>query len=123
MILEYSIPARFGIGVGILCNMGGFVATNLRAPHGVILACGVAGMLFTGMGCVNYARAKGHNPLLGLLGLLPPFGAAGLLVVCVLPDKKRDAEPDSAAKNPVSNKPKAGVPPKNAEGGQHGKQG
>jgi len=98
MITEYRIKGSLGIACGMLCHHGGFIATNLGTPRSVAFgAYGVATLVLT-YGCVNYARAKGYSPLLGLLnllglvGLLHPssvlmLGFSGLVIVCALPDR------------------------------------
>ncbi len=50
------------------------------------IALGIVANLVTGFGCMNYAKAKGRNALLGVFGALPPFGMIGLALVSILRD-------------------------------------
>lgn len=124
MILEYSIPGRAGMGLGMGLNLLGMAIYNLyefsvhkadvaklhahqhlllhpethqilthsisghsHVPVWLYSTVAIVANIVTGFGCMNYAKAKNQNPLLGILGAIPPFGMIGLAIVCILPDK------------------------------------
>ncbi len=88
MILEYSIPARLGIGISILINLGGLIESSSHASQHLMIGTEILALAFSGVGSILYSISKGYSGLIGLLGFLPPYGAPGLLVVCLLKDRK-----------------------------------
>lgn len=98
MITEYRIKGSLGIGTGLLANVAGFLAANFHAPSAVVWSIALPAMALTGYGCINYARAKGHSPLLGALGFVPFFylWVIGLVMVCLLPDLVPEEKPSEA---------------------------
>lgn len=86
MITEYRIKGSLGIACGMLCHLGGFIAINLKAPVVTGYIAQTAATLILTYACVNYVRAKGYSPLLGLPALIPS-GFVGLVIACILPDR------------------------------------
>ncbi len=70
----------------MLCHLGGFAAINLGAPRSAGYVAQAAATLILTYACVNYVRAKGYSPLLGLPALIPS-GLVGLVIACILPDR------------------------------------
>lgn len=90
------------IGVG-LCTMwvGGDMA---REPEFVLqgLCTGAAGWSILIAGCVLFAKAKGHSPWFGLLGVL---GLLGPLILFFFPDRTEPAADQPWAPQPGSPRP------------------
>ena len=59
----------------------------------IILVVGV--IIYLG-GCMKYAEAKGHSMLVGLVGLL---SCIGLLVLVMLPDRRRSSSLNLAVRH------------------------
>ena len=60
------------------------------APRPLALTLLAGATVALTFGCTNYARGKGFSPLIGLTAIVPPLG---LVVVSLLPDRRRQ-EPD-----------------------------
>jgi hypothetical protein len=56
----------------------------------LLLAGTLVGSILLIVGLCFYAKAKGYSAVLGLLGLL---SCIGLLILAVLPDREKNAEP------------------------------
>lgn len=85
-----SKSLKFGVP-GIILQIVGNVMVRTQNPNqpnlaivlgGVVIA--IAGTILLIYGLSLYAKAKGHSPWLGLLGLL---SCLGLLVLALLPDR------------------------------------
>ncbi len=87
MLAEYKRKTNIGVGLGILAQFVGFVL--------IVVAYEVAilgySFLFGGIvlfiwGCWSYAKGKGYEGAVGLLGL---FTIIGLIILACLPDKHK----------------------------------
>lgn len=120
MIKRHQTRANIGVGLGIVLLIGASLASiegESRATDGGVLptsmvvfmflsiALGLAGAVFYIWGCVNYTQGKGYSGWLGLLGLL---SLVGLLILVVMPDRRKHGEPPAA---PSSNLPPHRYPP------------
>jgi hypothetical protein len=107
MIAKYNRKS-LALGIpGIILQLGCLFATNLiaaKAKSGgatppdslaLLLAAGsLVGSLLFIIGLCYYAKAKGYSSVFGLLGLL---SCIGLLILAVLPDKKKGQTDDHVA--------------------------
>jgi hypothetical protein len=92
VITEYRVLGGMGICGGILVHVAGMNSYAFHAPWPLTIGLwSVATVLLT-FGCTNYAKGKGYNPLIGLTAIFPPLG---LVVVSLLPDRRKQ-EPDAA---------------------------
>jgi peptidoglycan/LPS O-acetylase OafA/YrhL len=91
VITEYRVLGGMGICAGILLHVAAFNCWGFGAPRPITLALAAVATVALTFGCVNYARGKGYHPLIGLTALVPPLG---LVVVSVLPDRRKQ-EPDA----------------------------
>lgn len=99
MIAEYNRKS-LALGLpGLVLNIGCYYLLNNlfvfpksqnAAPHawvGVLLELGIlAGSILFMIGLGYYAKSKGYSGLLGLLGVI---SCIGLLILALLPDKRK----------------------------------
>lgn len=91
MLQEYKRKTNIGVGVGIVLQIVGRVLVTTDSAGGelvgsLVLMTGIACFIW---GCAQYAKAKGHSPYWGALGLL---SIIGLIVLVLLSDKHRAAK-------------------------------
>ena len=87
MLPEFKTKTNIGVGAGLLLQMAGNLMSNPGEP--LTLVAGLLFLLGTALfiwGCSMYAKAKGHSPVLGLLGLL---WILGLVILFLLKDKNK----------------------------------
>ena len=91
MVAEYQKRSNVGVGIGLVTQILGKVimgtaGTTALGMFGAVLA--IAGSVLFLWGCWQYAIGKGYSGVTGLLGLLSVFG---LIVLLVIPDRRRTA--------------------------------
>jgi hypothetical protein len=87
MLAEKKRNTNIGVAIGFLLQFGGqYLRANVDGMGIIGLVIAIIGLAFFIWGCVNYAQGKGYSSALGLLGLLSCFG---LIVLVVLPDKRK----------------------------------
>lgn len=74
-------------GPGLFIQMGGQAVGGLAGT-----AVSIVGTIMLVAGLCFYARGKGYPAILGVVGIL---SCIGLLILAVLPDKRRDASEDA----------------------------
>ena len=78
MIPEKKMPAKIGIGIGVvLFLLGPVIYAALPKTYitwNVLVLLRYIGAIFFTWGCMNYAAGKGHSKWLGLVGLFSVFG-------------------------------------------------
>lgn len=70
----------------VLMFVGRLAAMTGEAGAALGLIIALVGLLVNVVGCMQYAEAKGHSRLVGLVGLL---SCIGLLILLLLPDRYR----------------------------------
>ena len=81
MLAEYKTKTNIGVGLGIALQLLGRMAIGDNPLGLVVTLIGGAVLIW---GCCMYAKAKGHHPAWGLLGL---FSIFGLIILVVMSDK------------------------------------
>jgi hypothetical protein len=98
MITEYKNRIHVLVVAGVLLQIaaGFLIGFDTAVPHGTLslvgFIVGAAGTWCLVFGFADYARAKGHNDLWGLLALV--LGLVAIIILARLPD--RTAEPPGA---------------------------
>jgi hypothetical protein len=92
--IDYTLQSNIGIGIyilGIILSVGIAVASGARRRGGgaainnpAALAIQLLVLPFFIWGCMAYAKRKGYNEFVGLIGLA---SCLGLLVLVFLPDR------------------------------------
>jgi hypothetical protein len=87
MLAEYKRTTNIGVGLGLIGEILGRVLVNSGslALGGLLILAGFVTFIW---GCSQYAKAKGHSPWWGLMGIL---SLIGLLVLLFLPDRHKEA--------------------------------
>jgi len=88
-LLSFKLQAAIGIVPGIIMQLFGQQLRDHARGQGVLvlaLVLWVAGIASFIWGCVGYSAGKGYTKWLGALGLL---SCLGLLVLVVLPDRRK----------------------------------
>jgi len=88
MIQEYKKRILITFGISILCLIYGLWLIKYKNDFSSYLI--LSGIIFMIYSCSSYSKAKGYNPFLGLLCLVPLF--IGVIALFILPDKYRDKE-------------------------------
>lgn len=87
MLAEYKRTTNIGVGLGLIGEiLGRFLINSGSGALGGLLV--LAGLVSFIWGCSQYAKAKGHSPWWGALGVL---SLIGLLVLFFLPDRHKEA--------------------------------
>lgn len=87
MLAEYKRTTNIGVGLGLIGSIIGRALMESGSEGlGVLIALVGLGVFI--WGCSQYAKAKGHSPLWGALGIL---SLIGLLVLFFLPDRHKGA--------------------------------
>ena len=91
-LLSFNSQATMGIVPGIIMQFFGKTLRDNAHGQGVLvvaLVLSVAGFVAFIWGCVGYSEGKGYTKWLGALGLL---SCLGLLVLVVLPDRRKGCD-------------------------------
>jgi len=87
MLAEYKRTTNIGVGLGLIGSIVGRMLIQSGSPlPGAFIALAGLGVFI--WGCSQYAKAKGHSPWWGALGIL---SLIGLLVLFFLPDRHKTA--------------------------------
>lgn len=87
MLAQYKRTTNIGVGLGLIGEiLGRFLINSGSGALGGLLV--LAGFVSFIWGCTQYAKAKGHSPWWGALGVL---SLIGLLVLFFLPDRHKVA--------------------------------
>ncbi len=91
MLSEYKRKTNIGVGIGIVVQLIGRALVAGSNPEQVSQGWAVVliGFGFFIWGCAQYAKAKGHSPWFGGLGV---FSIIGLLILVLLPDRHKDSK-------------------------------
>ncbi|UCH33410.1 MAG: hypothetical protein JSV65_12615 [Armatimonadota bacterium] len=97
MIAEYKNRIHVLVVAGVLVQLlVPFVAFHESgAAYGAGFALGAAGTLSLVAGFCYYAKARGHHPAWGLLGLV--LGLIAIIILAWLPDRTQDEPGGDAA--------------------------
>lgn len=89
MLAEYKTKTNIGVGLGILVQILGrtLAGTGDSGLALLGLVVSLVGLVLFIWGCAQYAKAKGHSPWFGALGLL---SILGLIVLVFLPDRHKE---------------------------------
>jgi hypothetical protein len=110
VITEYRVLGSLGIGAGLLLLAAANICAALHAPAPLTISVSTLSVAVLTFGCCNYSRGKGYSPLLGLTGLVPPVG---LVLVSVLPDRRK--QESTEVMRQVQDASKRRTPPPNRE--------
>jgi len=91
-LLSFKSQAAIGIVPGIIMQFFGQALRDHARGQGLLivaLVLSVAGYVSFIWGCVGYSAGKGYTKWLGALGLL---SCLGLLVLVVLPDRRKGCD-------------------------------
>jgi hypothetical protein len=88
VLTEYKRATNIGVGLGFVCLLAGrlMVAGAISGPPLIGWILFAAGLCVFLWGCGQYAKAKGHSPLWGALGLLYIIG---LIALFFFPDRHK----------------------------------
>lgn len=89
MLPEFTRKTNIGVGIGIVAQVLGGPLTRSSKDAQLGWPLVILGTMFMIWGCSQYARAKGHSPWLGALGI---FSIFGLIVLVLLPDRHKDGK-------------------------------
>lgn len=89
MLAEYRKKTNIGVGIGILCQVIGFVASYYVDIGTILWLAAIliyGGIILLVWGLWSYAVGKGYRGKWGLLGFL---GVIGLIILFFFPDKNK----------------------------------
>lgn len=92
MLPEYRIKTNIGVGLGILAQLIGFIASQYVDIGTVLWLAAIliyGGIILFVWGLWAYAIGKGYRGTWGLLGFL---GVFGLIALFLFPDKQRSSK-------------------------------